>query len=461
MSRADSGASKRFHRALAVVMCRGLGSCGSAVAIFGLEILLFQRTGSYTAFLLLVILTGTPTLLLSPVAGVVADRFHKGMVLVACDMVSIIVMMTASGLNAIAPLPAWVIGVLIISLSVVETFRWPSVSAALPALAAPEKLTKLNSLSEALRSANIIFGPLIGIATFQTIKLQGMLWLDIMALWIGLVGLFKYRIMADEALNPSQAATTVRGRKLWSSENVFFGLKWIFQDLAFRQLVVLFAVANCGFVLLAAVITPYVLSFSDPTLLALNMLIDGIGVLSGGALLAVIVRWCPLYSIVLCGVLGEAIAMTLWGTARDMTLLLPCAFGVGFCSATAGGASQTLWQSLVPHTIQGRVFAARIFIASALSPIALLISLPLGLKVVAPFLDWNRTHGWEWIDFLWGGDRAGPLGFMLSVSGGIVILATIVAAASGRLKGLGRANNKANQYDEPLPSPQSVYADTF
>ena len=74
--------------AVILITTRGLSSIGSTLTSFGLDVWVYQITGSYSTFVMLAILTSLPVLLFGPFAGVLTDRFDKKTLLIAADLVS-------------------------------------------------------------------------------------------------------------------------------------------------------------------------------------------------------------------------------------------------------------------------------------------------------------------------------------------------------------------------------------
>src|SRR2546427_12726839 len=81
--------------ALALIISRGISSLGSTLTIFGLDVWVFRETGSYAVFAYLAVLAVLPSLLFAPFAGLMADRWNKKSLLLACDISSILVVTVA------------------------------------------------------------------------------------------------------------------------------------------------------------------------------------------------------------------------------------------------------------------------------------------------------------------------------------------------------------------------------
>lgn len=101
-----------------------------------------------------------PFLLLSPVAGVFADRHDRKKIMLFADLASTIILAVFAVMIAVNPKPeTWIMLVTACLLSCVNSFFMPAKTAAIPRLVPPEQLLAANGLSAATQHLM----PLIGI----------------------------------------------------------------------------------------------------------------------------------------------------------------------------------------------------------------------------------------------------------------------------------------------------------
>ena len=107
-----------------------------------------------------------PFLLLSPYAGVVADRSDRRRILLRADVFSALVLLAFGVLVWFDPTPpAWTLIAAGAALSTINVFFAPAKSAAVPQIVPPALLTQANALS--LATQNLM--PMIGIAVSGTV----------------------------------------------------------------------------------------------------------------------------------------------------------------------------------------------------------------------------------------------------------------------------------------------------
>lgn len=156
----------------------GINNLGSSLTTFGLAAWIFEVTGSYAAMTLLGIITPLTVVLVSPVAGLVVDRYNKKWILIAADSFSLISILISLSLylNDVFSTPlamalAW-------SLSICNEFRFTASSALIPSITAKENLLRVNSVQQSFRGSALMLGPILGAVSFSYLGLSLLLAID-------------------------------------------------------------------------------------------------------------------------------------------------------------------------------------------------------------------------------------------------------------------------------------------
>lgn len=134
-----------------------LGDWFNAIALYSL---LYELTGSATSIALVLVLQMLPAMVVSPVAGVVIDRFDRRTIMITADLVRGVVVL---GLLFVrTPGTVWIAyAVLAIAVSATGFFE-PSKSATIPSVVAREDLITANALSTGTWSVMLAAGASIG-----------------------------------------------------------------------------------------------------------------------------------------------------------------------------------------------------------------------------------------------------------------------------------------------------------
>lgn len=131
---------------------------GDWVLITAASIIVYQRTGSTTAVSILLGLAAIPTVVLGPIAGAIADRADRRLLMFWADALNALLL--AAGLAAVGSgNPVWPAYAAVIAVSVVGVFRQPAADALLPSLVAPAQLGRANSAIRLAARLAMIAGP--------------------------------------------------------------------------------------------------------------------------------------------------------------------------------------------------------------------------------------------------------------------------------------------------------------
>jgi Major Facilitator Superfamily. len=145
---------------------------GSSVYTFAISLYVLKLTGSALNYATTLMLSVIPMIIISPIAGVIADRIPKKWLVVGMDLANgvlfILIFAYASTVNLTLP----VIYLSTILLNIFTTFFGIGMEAAKPSLITSDKLIKINSLSKLIDSTSSILGPIIGGIIFAFINIK-------------------------------------------------------------------------------------------------------------------------------------------------------------------------------------------------------------------------------------------------------------------------------------------------
>ncbi|MFC4159177.1 MFS transporter [Chitinimonas lacunae] len=397
---------------LYLVFGRAISSLGSALTGFALNVWLYQQTGSYTMFAMLAVVNAIPGLIFSPIAGVLVDRYPKKSLLMLCDVVSALSVAALGLASLLGELSPLLLAVSSFFLSLTRAISWPAAWAAISSLTDKAQRPGVNGISEALNGGISIFSPMLGALLFELIGISGIALFDIVSYGLCIALLFAVRFPPETAKPVSEAASSPFAALL---NDCLSGFRWIRSHAGLSRLLLYFVVMNLGCSVFAVLYAPYVLSFSSENLLGICMALGGSGMIAGGLFYAVIGNKIRSESAVLMGGALVGISMIGFGIMRSPMPLALCAFFYSAGFAAVNGASQTIWQTHVPLSMQGRVFSVRRMIAFGLNPLSVLISVPFIQAVLEPLLT-GKIIGLP-VGYLWGTGPTAPLGLMASLCG--------------------------------------------
>ncbi|HML97347.1 MAG TPA: MFS transporter [Tepidiformaceae bacterium] len=207
-----------------LVLAEGISASGDAFLLTAASVTVFRETDSTTAVSLLLGLAALPTVVLSPLAGTLADRYSRRRIMVGVDAVSAAACLAA--LTAVAVLPLAVAVFLAVGIVYsLSTFHRPAAQALLPVLSGEQQLGRANSGLRLATSLANIAGPaaaglLVGRGGFElvlavdaaTFAVSGVLVLAITAIPAQATPAVRRSVFADavEGLNYARRERNIR-----------------------------------------------------------------------------------------------------------------------------------------------------------------------------------------------------------------------------------------------------------
>jgi hypothetical protein len=134
-----------------------IGDWFNYIAIF---VLLNQLTGSGQAVSWFLIAKYLPPAVLGPVAGVIADKFSRKTILITCDLLRAVLVLTYLLIQSTEYV--WLVYVLALTQESIWAFYHPARQATVPNLCTREELSIVNGLSGASWSVMLAFGAALG-----------------------------------------------------------------------------------------------------------------------------------------------------------------------------------------------------------------------------------------------------------------------------------------------------------
>jgi MFS family permease len=135
---------------------------GTFMYNFAVGIYVLNLTGSGTSFAFSILFVMLPRVVLSPFAGVLADRFDRKKVVVITDLLSGLLLILVFLVSRFTPLALWVIYMSSALLTIFNTFFGVTINASIPSLVSEDQLVSVNSKRAMIDSSASLLGPLLG-----------------------------------------------------------------------------------------------------------------------------------------------------------------------------------------------------------------------------------------------------------------------------------------------------------
>jgi len=415
---------------------------GTAMTQFALTLWAYQLTGSATALALVAFFNFFPTVLLSPIAGALVDRWNRKLVMMLSDLGAGLATIVIFLLYVSGRLEMWHLYVAGAFTGAFQAFQFPAYSAAITTMLPKTQYARASGMLSLAESTSGIAAPVLAAVLIGVIGIGGIMLIDIVTFLVAIGALLLVFIPQPEM---SEEGRQAQG-SLW--QDSIFGFKYIFHIPSLLGLQLSFFATNLIGTLAFTLTAPMILARTaqDQLVLGTVLSVAGVGGVLGGLLLSV---WGgPKRKIngVLIGFTLESLLGTLViGLSSGLVGWSIGVFFSGFMIPILNGSNQAIWQAKVQPDLQGRVFATRRLIAQITIPLAMLITGPLADRVFEPAM----MPGGAWASIFGGLVGAGP--------GSGMSLIFVISGLLGALVGLvGYAIPAIRNVETILPDYDAV-----
>ena len=395
---------------------------GSFMTSFALGIWAWEKTGSAQALAMVGVFTYAPLIIVTPLVGVLVDRWNRKLVMMLSDLGAVLASVTVFLLYISGNLEIWHIYATTAFASVFQAFQWPAYSATATLMVPKEHYSRASGMISMVESASNIIGPVLAGSLIGIIGVRGILLIDILTFFIAL-----FTLLVVIVPQPVVEKAQFTFKKFW--QDMTFGFKYIFTRPGLLGLQLVFFFANFMTVIGWAVINPMVLARTgDAQILGFVQSFSAVGGLVGAVFLMIWGGPKQMVSGILLGwILNGILGRFLMGITDQPWIWMISVFLLAFFMPTINGCNQALWQKKVPPKQQGRVFAVRRFIAQITIPISMALSGWLADSVFEPAF--QSGTGWLVRTFgsIVGTGPGSGMSLMIAISGLMVALVGIIA----------------------------------
>lgn len=354
---------------------------GSSLVQYAIMWHITLTTESGLMMTLFIICGFIPTFILSPVAGVWADRYNRKMLIILADgLIAISTLILAilflMGFDAI-----WLLFVMAAVRAIGTGIQMPAVGAILPQIVPKDKLTKVNGANGSIQAIILFVSPMVSAALLGLTSIEIIFFIDVITAAIAIFTLLVFlKISVHEKAADKQTTSYFGDFKL--------GLQYVNNHDFLKRFFLFFAVF---FVLMApaSFLTPLQVTRSfggDEWRLAAIEIAFSIGMMIGGGIIA---SWGGFgnkiktlgFASVIMGIctLALGIVPNFWIYFAFMAL-----FGVAM--PIFNTPATVLLQEKVEEDYLGRVFGVMGMISTSM--------MPLGMLIFGPIADFIKI---EWL----------------------------------------------------------------
>jgi MFS family permease len=337
--------------------------------------LVYRITGS-SALLGMVGFAGQiPVFLISPLGGLVADRYSRQRTVIATQTSAMILALVLAALTLTSRVQVWHIFVLAALMGVVNAFDIPARQAFLVEMVGREDLINAIALNSSMFNGARIVGPAVAGVLVATIGEGWCFFANGVSYIAVIIGLTMIRVVP--AAVPKKASAI---------SHIIEGFRFVGNTTPIRALLLLLGLVSLTGMPYAVLMPVFAdqIFHSGARGLGILMGFSGAGALIGALALATrqsvsgLGRWVGVST----GVFG--VSLILFSFSRSFWIAAALLVPVGLAMMTQMGASNTLIQSMTPDHLRGRVMSVYSMMFMGMAPVGALLAGVLADRLGAP-----------------------------------------------------------------------------
>ncbi|QOR68749.1 MFS transporter [Cytobacillus suaedae] len=423
---------------------------GTSLTSFALGFWVLTETGSVTEFSMIILSFVLPTILVSPFAGVIIDRFSRKKLMILSNSVAALSTVIILVLVLSNSLEIWHIYFTSALASVFNTFLMPAYQSVISLLVPKNQLGRANGMIQLGESVSVILGPVVAGFLLHSYGLHAVITVDLIAFAFGVTTLIISKI---PELEVKEKAKLNAGLFLTEARE---GWTYIMAQPGFKWLLIFSAVINLLLGFINVLLQPLIISLSSEQTLGIVLSITGFGMLLGGILVS---AWGgPKKRIhgVFISCIFAGILIALSGFTTSIVFITTCFTLFLFLIPLVNSSSQAIWQSKVEPEIQGRVFSIRRMLGTSLFPLAIILAGPLVDKVFNPLMAPGGLLAGNIGQIIGVGEGRG-IGLLFIVTGLLFIIVTVAIYLQPKVRNMEKdipdamdENEEQSNIQEPI-----------
>ncbi|MGF1541463.1 MAG: MFS transporter [Pleurocapsa sp.] len=401
----------------------------------------YQETGTITQFALTILFIYLPKVIISPLAGVLVDRLNRRYAMILSDCGTAIITAIILLLVMYNHLQVWHIYIAVTVSSSLNAFQQPAYLAAISQLVPQNNLSRANGMVQASFAIAKITAPVIAGLLMKAMGITTILSIDLITFAIAMLTLISVKF-PDLKRFPRQTKRPVVEQLI---DDTILGWNYIASRPGLSRLIGFIAISYFTMGVLEVVLWPLLYQPGSTDRLGIILSIGGCGMLLGSVLMSVWEGPKNRVKAIIFGVGLQSMIVFLGGTRISLVILGAGIFGYLFSQPIIISCNQAIWQSKVPPSLQGRVFALQQTLERSLAICAYLSAGPLVDNVLNPLMNTNGIIARTLSRFISTGMAQGvPL--LLILLGAINLIIVAIAYREPRLRYLERELPDSNKF---------------
>jgi len=338
--------------------------------------LIYRLTGSSVLLGVLGFVSQIPIFLLSPLAGLAADRWPRQRVVIATQTLSMLLAFILAALTLTNHIRVWEIIVLAASLGTVNAFDVPARQSFLIEMVGRDDLLNAIALNSSMFNGARVAGPAIAGILVAVVGEGWCFFLNGVSYLAVIAGLLMMRIETSQMVHDGAAPL----------EKLRQGFRFVRQTVPIRALLMLIGLVSfmaLPFSVLMPIFANRILG-GGASAYGTLMGAVGVGAMFGALTIAMRQQLRGLGNVVSYSAIGLGIALVIFSFSRWYWMSLGALVLAGLAMMLQFTSTNTLIQAMVPDQLRGRVMALYSMMFLGMTPIGSLLAGAVAAHIGAP-----------------------------------------------------------------------------
>ncbi|MBW9147187.1 MFS transporter [Clostridium sp. CM028] len=443
-----NNSGKSFGKFLIIWLGELISNIGTGMTAFGLGVYVWQLTHSAVDVSMVEMAALLPMILLSPAAGVLADRFDRRLLMILGDIVSAFGLIVMLGLMNKGHIQVWQICLCVGFSSAFVALLDPAYKATITDLLTEDDYAKASGMVSIASSSKFLISPIIGGLILAASGMEVILTIDILTSVVTVVAIFTVR--------KSLAVKSQVKKEMSFFKDLKEGWQIIIQAKGVMLLIILVSVLMFYMGFIQVLSKPMILSFASEkttgilqTVVACGMMVSSIMIGSG-------ILKSKYVNVMVASFIASGITMAGFGATTSMTVIIISGF-LFFASLPYATASiDVLIRKSIDNDKQGRAWGLISLISQLGYVIAYILAGVLADYVFNPALVEGGVLA-DTVGKVIGTGETRGIGFLLILAGIGLVITALIVSKSKTIRGM----DSKKEAEGSLEAEQSFNDESF
>jgi DHA3 family macrolide efflux protein-like MFS transporter len=332
-----------------------ISTIGDSLVDIAAAILVYRLTGSALSVGLVLMATAAPALVVGLFAGVIVDRYDRKRIMVVCDMLRGIFVLTIPLL--VGTLGVWYLYVAVALVSAVGTFFHPAHASVLPEIASDEELAAANSMLAISGFGSTAVGFAAGGILAAAANVNWAFYIDAATFIVSAL------IISTIAIPKVQPDETTSAESVF--KNLSTGIKYLWKNDVLRSFLIIAAGVAVAFGLHNALLLPFAVEAlgADEFVFGLQEGLTSLAFVFGSLFMATRADRLREGQWLTIAYIGMGVVGVLYALATNIPVAIVLIMISGFFNAPSSIAGRLIVQRQTTREVRGRV-ASTVSVAS-------------------------------------------------------------------------------------------------